>query len=710
MDTAPSSHLSEERPGLLRFDGVRAALVEVEAGFWSIRRGLEALVGARLANAVLQQAGARSGAALARALGAGEGDLSPAQAVAACIAAYQAAGFGRFTVEEMDWPNGRAVIHAEDTLEAWMMRRHGRRSEGPVCAYTAGALAGFANAPGNGRDVVCIERTCQAQGADLCRFELLPSGEAGDGSSTTYRPDPVLSHQLSVLEILFDRMPMGIAIFDRRARLRRSNPTWADFVERYSPLTADDVQPGVTFYELTPGEELRIAHVFRRVLAGETVTLDAMRLEIGGIVSYWDSVFAPLYENGEVAGVVNVSADATERVMAYQQLEERVAARTRELTTLLEMTHNMTSTLEMEPLLGLILDQLRVVVDYSGATLFLLEGSDLVVLAHRGPIPRDEVLALRFPLDRAGVNRVVIEGQTPLIIEDVRGDGPYAAAFRATAGDRLDTTFGYIRSWMGVPLTIRERTIGMLSIDHSQPNRYTEHHADLALAFANHAAVAIENAQLYEQAKELAAFNERQRLARELHDAVTQTLFSASLIAEVLPRLWEMNPEQGMARLDELRELTRGALAEMRALLLELRPSTLTEVGLGDLLKQLAEAITGRARIPIETRVEGSCNPPPDVKIAFYRIAQEALNNVAKHAGATHALVALRCEEGALQVRVEDDGRGFDPAEVALDSLGLSIMRERAEAIDARLTLESESGRGTRVAVTWTPREEGNES
>ncbi len=178
-------------------------------------------------------------------------------------------------------------------------------------------------------------------------------------------------------------------------------------------------------------------------------------------------------------------------------------------------------------------------------------------------------------------------------------------------------------------------------------------------------------------------------------------MFSASLIAEVLPRLWESKPEEGRRRLAELRELTRGALAEMRTLLLELRPSALVEADLGDLLRQLAESITGRARVAVRLEIEGEHAPPLDVKVALYRIAQEALNNVAKHAGASQASVCLRCGLDAVELDVSDDGRGFDISAIPPDHLGVGIMRERAETIGATLQIESQVGQGTRVAVVW---------
>jgi PAS domain S-box-containing protein len=205
---------------------------------------------------------------------------------------------------------------------------------------------------------------------------------------------------------------------------------------------------------------------------------------------------------------------------------------------------------------------------------------------------------------------------------------------------------------------------------------------------------------LAEKAAQDAIASERTRLARDLHDAVTQTLFSASLIAEVLPDLWEINPPEGERRLEELRQLTRGALAEMRTLLVELRPNSLVQIPLPDLLRQLCESLIGRARLPIELVVDGQSGIPPDVQIALYRITQEALNNIVKHAKATKAVVTLHL--GApLRLVVIDDGSGFDLSSVSPDHLGLKIMYERAESVGASCSINSRPGEGTQVSVVW---------
>ncbi|MBC7334649.1 MAG: GAF domain-containing protein [Clostridia bacterium] len=713
MDPTYRDFLSDDphHPGVLRFGGARMALLDIEAGLWGLRRQLEALVGPQLTDAVLQQAGANGGASFARSfVGQGGGDdrRQPAGdgrlVLRECVAAYQAAGFGRFEIEVLDWPVGRVVVRAHDAFEAWMVQQHGRSSDSPVCAYTAGVLVGFVNVLTGRHDVVCIERACQAQGAATCLFELLPAEAAGDVPVVAFAPSPGLIRQLNMLELLFDRMPMGVAVLDREYRIQRYNPTWQEFADRYAPPSAAPLRPGVYYFDHLPGTEPTVVPLFERVLAGETIRQEAVRLEAEGIVTYWDVVLAPLIEDGEVVGILNVTVDATEREEARRHLEQRVEERTHELRTLLQVSQDINSRLELESLLDLVLDQLKTVVDYTGASILILDGEELSVCAYRGPIAKEKALQLRFPLEQAPLNRWVIQQQEPLVIADVRGDAPPARMFQQVAGEELRPTFDYIRSWLGVPLIVKTKVLGMLTLDHNQPGHFTTRHADLALAFANQVAIAIENARLYARAEETAVAAERSRLARDLHDAVTQTLFSASLIAEVLPRIWERDPAEGQRQLEELRELTRGALTEMRTLLLELRPSALAEAELGDLLRQLAESVTGRARVSVALSVEGECSMPPEVKVAFYRIAQEALSNVVKHAGASRAEVHLRCEPGRVDLRISDDGRGFDAKAVPPESLGLGIMRERAEAVGATLRVGSQMGEGTWVVATWAER------
>jgi two-component system nitrate/nitrite sensor histidine kinase NarX len=296
-----------------------------------------------------------------------------------------------------------------------------------------------------------------------------------------------------------------------------------------------------------------------------------------------------------------------------------------------------------------------------------------------------------FFKDEGLIGKVVQTGE-PAIVEDT-WTNPFITS-------RITDPEG-IRSFMHVPIKTKGRIFGVFNVNYLIPHAFGETEQRLFSALAQRASLAIENAQLYEQAQLVAAVEERQRLARELHDAVTQSLFSASLIAEVLTRLWESNPQEGRRRLEELRSLTRGALAEMRTLLLELRPAALMEAEVNELFRHLCDAFAGRALIPVEYSLDSQCSIPDEIKVAYYRIAQETLNNVAKHAQATHVKLELCCQEDQVKMVIEDNGRGFDPADVPSDHLGLSIMRERADQIGAELSLSTLSGQGTKVVVTW---------
>jgi signal transduction histidine kinase len=387
-------------------------------------------------------------------------------------------------------------------------------------------------------------------------------------------------------------------------------------------------------------------------------------------------------------------------------LETRVADRTRALSTLLEIVNTVASTLELEPLLRVVLEQLQIIVRYTGATILIEEDEHLVVLHHRGPLTTEQLSSVRIPAAGAAVHL----GRTrdkPFIVDDVWGSGAAAAAFRAGTPPEAMTLFRHARSLLVVPLRARERALGFLWIDDSRPNAYSREDAQLVWALADQAAVAIENARLYHKARDLAAMEERQRLARELHDSVTQTLCAAAMLGQRLPEMWDRDPAQGRVGLVSLQNMTQGALAEMRALLVELRPDALLQFSLGDALSQLAMAQPSRIAAPIEVDVDRSAKFPPGVQIALYRIAQEALSNISKHANASAVHLTLHRERDRTTLTVRDDGAGFDLGAVPPGHLGIGIMRERAAAIGATVRFESAPGHGTTVTVEWTEAAEG---
>ncbi len=426
--------------------------------------------------------------------------------------------------------------------------------------------------------------------------------------------------------------------------------------------------------------------------------------------------------------LLGVVRDVSLRIRAEQRLSQRVKARTREQAALLEISHSLASTLELHP--GLILDQLHAIINYTHAGLFGLSDSTLTALAVRGPKQLEQAASFQVHLDGPETLEVLFNGHRPIRIADVTGAGPQAQFLRTLLNGNAAALLKGVRAWMWVPLAVKGRILGGLGIAYARRNYFTAHQAALALSIADQVAITMINAELYEHAQALAALQERQRLAQNLHDAVNQSLFSAGLIAEVLPRLWERDQEQARHSLEDLRRLTRGALAEMRALLAELRPSVLTDSSLGDLLRQLANAFTGRTNLPASVNITGEDVLPPEIQVAFYRICQEALNNIAKHAGASRAEIDLRYQAEVtvdkdanvfisnvpkqimvrnVEMRIRDDGAGFDTAEAGqAGHYGLGMMRERAEAVQAQLTVTSQPGTGTEVRLHWEeiPKEE----
>jgi signal transduction histidine kinase len=208
-------------------------------------------------------------------------------------------------------------------------------------------------------------------------------------------------------------------------------------------------------------------------------------------------------------------------------------------------------------------------------------------------------------------------------------------------------------------------------------------------------------AQLLIQVEEQATTAERSRLARDLHDVVTQLLFSINLVAGSLPRLWERDPKMAERSTAELQRLTRGALAEMRTLLRELRPHTISETDLTVLVTHLSDGLGARHDIPATVRAEMDGSLPPDVHVVLYRIAQEAMSNIAKHANASSLTVTLIGTDSRVDLSVVDDGYGFDRANLPTGTMGLDIMAERAHNIGAELVVASQPDIGTAVNVTW---------
>lgn len=456
-----------------------------------------------------------------------------------------------------------------------------------------------------------------------------------------------------------------------------------------------------------PDSQRLFAHPTNNIHVGGVFDVPAIHLRKNGHSFYVDVRRTSIPYQGR-ACMLSIIRDVTDRVTAERMLHERVQLHTREQATLLEISQTLASALELKP--GLILDQLRVLIEYTHAELFVLDGNAMVALAVRGPQVLEDTAPFRIRLEGPETLMRLFNNHHPERIAEVQNESDPAVQFlRSLLDDQADMLLKDVHAWMWVPVAVKDRVIGSVGVAHIERNYFTAHHADLALTVANQAAIAMINAELYEHAQALAALQERQRLAQNLHDAVNQSLFSAGLIAEVLPRLWERDPDKARESLKDLRRLTRAAQAEMRALLAELRPSAITDTDLGDLLYLLGNALSGRLNIPVNVAVEKEIILPPETQVAFYRICQEALNNIAKHAKARRVDIDLKRDGSTVELNIRDDGVGFDPSHAPdRGHYGLKMMYERAEAAGALLSFKCPPGQGTELSLHWTkapPRE-----
>ena len=505
---------------------------------------------------------------------------------------------------------------------------------------------------------------------------------------------------------------------------RTSVLVWDDAHQQLSVRAAHGFAPDeLAYMALIPGESISSQVAATGALVAVRDVLEDPRIPpyinaaMNSDARIRSLVSVPIKLEGEVFGVFNVNwsspnspgLDEQRLVLALAQraalgiqkarLHEESERQRRELEALYEADEALHRSLRLQDVLNALVDAAVHLLHVDGVGVWGPDprlGGRLAPLASHG-------LSAEYLVESTRLNedpRVLAFWQKhdSLLIEDILTDT------RVPPSQRLELAREGYRAVLMTQIRIGADPFGSFSVGLRTPHRFSAQEQRLLLALAQRAGLAIQNANLYEQAQQAATLEERQRLARELHDAVTQTLFSTALIAEVLPELWDLDAGEARERLADLRRLTRGALAEMRTLLVELRPDALTQLALGDLLRQLAEATAGRTRLDVESRVDGPVRRlPPEVHVALYRIAQEALNNVVKHAEARHASLELVFTDDGARLRVRDDGRGFDTdSTLPAGHFGLGIMRERAASIGAHLQLLSQPGEGTLLEVSWT--------
>ena len=407
----------------------------------------------------------------------------------------------------------------------------------------------------------------------------------------------------------------------------------------------------------------RLAEATREVASGHLgVTLPVTsRDELGQLAEAFNQMSTRLASRTEELVRANAALKESEA-----KLEQRVTERTAELMALLELSNSIALTTEDMPLVESILDELHDITEYQSATLFALQGeARFTVFLSRGELSR-------------------------------RDDKTMLAALSEKRVRTLPTDVGEETLF---PIIVRDKPVGVLVLENDTAHDLSEERERLVRAFASQAGVAIENVRLYDEVTEKAAFEERQHLARELHDSVSQALYSIVLGSHAARKQLETSPKEANKALEYVQDLAEAGLAEMRALIFELRPEVLEQEGLNAALSKQVEALEVRHKLAAEFSAGSEPALPFAAKQALFRITQEALHNIVKHARARRVEVALKTLQKRLQLSIRDDGIGFDAATVSSDRLGLRSMRERAASLGGNLSVSSAPGQGTELRV-----------
>ena len=398
----------------------------------------------------------------------------------------------------------------------------------------------------------------------------------------------------------------------------------------------------------------------------------------------------PLMAIGEMGG------SALQRVKATETLEQLVRDRTRDLAALYEVTTTTTQHLDTQIVLEHVLDTALEAIDGDLGIIHLLdeERDALRIAAHRG-IPPELIHQMQDEPLSASLWGQVIERKKTVVVPDLPSDLPTPQSLHPEA----------YPTYIGVPIQTTERVLGVLSVFGETIEKFSAEDIALLAAIANHVGAAVESAELRQRAEHAAVMEERQRLARDLHDSVTQSLYSLTLFAEAgMDSARAADLGQIEHYLSRMGETALQALKGMRLLIFELRPLALGQEGLVGALRQRLETVERRAGVETQLLAETPFELPTYVETGLYRIAQEALNNVLRHSAATRVTVRIGADDDGLVLEVIDNGQGFELGSAGdQGGIGLASMQERVEKLAGSLEIVSKPAQGTsiKVAVPW---------
>jgi nitrate/nitrite-specific signal transduction histidine kinase len=397
----------------------------------------------------------------------------------------------------------------------------------------------------------------------------------------------------------------------------------------------------------------------------------------------------PLYDaNGAVTGLTCAATDITDRKQIEDQLRRRLA----EIESLQRIAKGLLQKIGLDEVLEIVCTEAMQLTSAKGSAVLLLEKDGWLKFTHRAGSPVYHLDHL--PVEGSFAGQAVKTGSHVWI--NRQGIDP---------DEETDQWQGYpwtpgLVSMLSVPLKVDQQTIGVLNI-LDKPGELTQEDIRIIDLFADQAAMIIEHVRLQHQAEHLAILEERQRLARELHDSVTQALYSVTLYSDAARLAFSAKKWDSLERnLREVSNMAREAMYDMRLLIFELRPFMLEKEGLASALRARLAAVEGRAGLKTEVLVEGERRLPLAVEEEIYRIAQEGLNNIVKHAKAGDVQIYLKYGEETVSLELIDDGAGFDTKIAGRSGgVGLRGIQERVQQLGGSLEIDSAPGKGTRLAV-----------